>query len=201
MFCKNCGSMIPDGVNFCPACGTPVAAAPEDVTRQAQPEGTGAPEANPFESTQQNAGYAYGGSQSYDPNSYQQPYGSTGGTYTGAPVQSRSIVMCIILSIITCGIYAIYWQIVLVNDFNIVTEEPNETSGGIVFLFSLITCGIYELYWMYKAGNRMDNLKMRLGRERESRGVVYLLLALFGLGIVSFALIQNELNKIAEGTY
>lgn len=28
MFCKNCGNQIPDGVAFCAACGTPVAAAP-----------------------------------------------------------------------------------------------------------------------------------------------------------------------------
>ena len=28
MFCKNCGSQVPEGVAFCAACGTPVAAAP-----------------------------------------------------------------------------------------------------------------------------------------------------------------------------
>lgn len=28
MFCKNCGNQVPDGVAFCAACGTPVAAAP-----------------------------------------------------------------------------------------------------------------------------------------------------------------------------
>ena len=29
MFCKNCGSQLPDGVAFCTACGTPVSVAPQ----------------------------------------------------------------------------------------------------------------------------------------------------------------------------
>ena len=208
MFCKNCGSQIPEGVNFCPGCGTPVAVEPtRSAQTDAQPE-QGYTQNQGFEQNQgytqgqeASQGQAYSGNtyQGYDPNAYQQPYGGT--TYSGAPIQSRNIVLCIVLSLVTCGIYAIYWLIVMVNDLNIVTEEPNETSGGMVFLFSLITCGIYEIYWMYKAGNRMDDLKVRLGREKESRAIVYLLLTLFGLGIVAYALIQNELNKIAEGTY
>ena len=185
MFCKNCGAMIPDGVNFCPACGTATGAAQAETRRSAGPESSS------YDT----------GQTAYDTGQTAYDTGSSYSSYSGAPVQNRNIVLCIVLSIITCGIYAIYWQIVLVNDFNIVTEEPQETSGGMVFLFSLITCGIYQIYWMYKAGNRMDNLKVRLGRERESRGVVYLLLTLFGLSIVAYALIQNELNKIADGTY
>ena len=212
MFCKNCGSQIPEGVNFCPGCGTPVAIDPtRSASAGAQPEqdiqqnssvSQGAEQTQGFTESQRfESGEAYGGTayQGYDPNAYQQPYSGT--TYGGAPIQSRSIALCIILSIVTCGIYGIYWLIVLVNDLNIATEEPNETSGGMVFLFSLITCSIYEIYWMYKAGNRLDDLKVRLGRQRESRGIVYLLLSIFGLSIVAFALIQNELNKIAEGTY
>jgi len=203
MFCKNCGAMIPEGVNFCPACGTAVKATEAEPQRSAAQEtnsGNG-PEAFNGNAGSENTGYNAGRTTyetGYDTNTYRE---STSYEYSGAPVQNRNIVLCIILSIITCGIYGIYWQIVLVNDFNIVTEEPHETSGGMVFLFSLITCGIYQLYWMYKAGNRMDVLKVRLGRERESRGIVYLLLSLFGLSIVSYALIQNELNNIADGTY
>ena len=61
-------------------------------------------------------------------------------------IQERNIVTCIILSIITCGIYGIYWEICLVNDLNVAADTPNDTSGGMVFLLSIITCGIYMLY-------------------------------------------------------
>lgn len=107
----------------------------------------------------------------------------------GAP--QRSIALCIILSIITCGIYGIYWMIVLNDEINAASGEVNAPSGGMVFLLSLVTCGIYSLYWMYKMGERCDRIK---GYPANS-GVVYLLLGIFCLSIVSYALMQDTLNK------
>ena len=37
MFCKNCGSQVPEGIAFCAACGTPVAAAPAAAPVAAAP--------------------------------------------------------------------------------------------------------------------------------------------------------------------
>lgn len=66
-------------------------------------------------------------------------------------IQKRSIGMCIVLSIITCGIYALYWFVVLTDDTNrMLDDAQNETSGGMALLFTIITCNIYGLYWMYK---------------------------------------------------
>lgn len=114
-------------------------------------------------------------------------------------LQSRNIGLCIVLSIITCGIYAIVWLVQLVNDLNAAAKEPNATSGGVVFLLSIITCGIYMFYWMYKAGELVNKAKMLRGRPTDgSNGILYLVLSIFGLGIVSYALIQNELNQLAQ---
>ena len=55
-------------------------------------------------------------------------------------IQQRNIAVCIILSIVTCGIYGIYWFIVLSNDTNTVSNAENATSGGVAFVLSLITC-------------------------------------------------------------
>lgn len=55
--------------------------------------------------------------------------------------------MCIILSLITCGIYGIYWEYCIVQDSNTASNEPYATSGGMVILLSIVTCGIYGLYW------------------------------------------------------
>lgn len=112
-------------------------------------------------------------------------------------VQQRSIAMCIILSIVTCGIYGIYWFICLTNDTNAVAQTEG-TSGGMAFLLSLVTCGIYGLYWMYKQGEKLDNAKRAKGLSGESNsGILYLILSLFGLGIISYALMQDSLNKLA----
>ena len=113
---------------------------------------------------------------------------------------NRATSVCVLFfPYITCGIYAIVWLVQLVNDLNAAAKEPNATSGGVVFLLSIVTCGIYMLYWMYKAGELVNKAKMLRGRPTDgSNGILYLVLSIFGLGIVSYALIQNELNQLAQ---
>ena len=110
----------------------------------------------------------------------------------------RSIAVSIILSIVTCGIYGIFWFIKLVNETNEAAGLKNENSGGTVFLLSLVTCGIYAVIWYYKAGQKIiDAERMRRIPADSDSGLMYLLLSIFGLSIVADALIQSELNKIA----
>ena len=152
----------------CPNCGNPYDGNPAFCSR------CGAP----LSQYSENANY-YGGCQS--------------------PIQSRNIAVCVILSIVTCGIYGIYWFICMVNDLNYVSDHPDDTSGGVVFLLSLITCGIYGIYWFYKAGEKVSYIKSRTtGYPDSSTGILYLILALLGLQIINYCLIQNELNKVTE---
>ena len=58
-------------------------------------------------------------------------------------VKNKNIVVCILLSIITCGIYGIIWFINMTDDAAYVNDD-HELSGGKAFLFTLITCGIYN---------------------------------------------------------
>lgn len=118
--------------------------------------------------------------------------GNFSGGYYNFGIAPRNIALCILFSIITCGIYSIYWMIKINDEVNQLSGEPNATSGGMVFLFSLITCGIYGLYWMYKMGERCERIKrMPAGYT----GILYLVLGLVGFGIISYALIQDTLNK------
>jgi len=112
-------------------------------------------------------------------------------------VQKRNIAVCIILSFITCGIYTIVWFFQLTDDANTALGKPG-TSGGMAFLYSLITCGIFSFYWMYKQGEKLDEAKNNRGIVSSSSGVLYLILSIFGFGIISYALMQDSLNKIAE---
>ncbi len=113
-------------------------------------------------------------------------------------IQERNIVLCIVLSLVTCGIYGIYWFICMVNDVNTVAETPNDTNGVMVFILSIVTCSIYLLYWLFKAGEKIQTAQEKRNiAGTQNQGVIYLILTLFGLGIVAYALIQNELNKMA----
>ena len=113
-------------------------------------------------------------------------------------IKERDIAKCLLLSVVTCGIYSILWFIRLTDD----AEEAcgsECTPGGKSLLFSLISCGIYSYYWAYQQGERIADAKQKLGiGDGSSRGVLYLILHLTGLGIVSYALMQSELNEIAQ---
>ncbi|WP_100065754.1 DUF4234 domain-containing protein [Miniphocaeibacter massiliensis] len=116
-------------------------------------------------------------------------------------VQERNVALCIILSIITCGLYNLYWIVCLGDDLNIVTEEPQETSGGMLLLLTIITCGIYKFYWDYKAGERLDRMKNMRGIPSSNSGILYLILDLISVGIITNALIQNEINNHGRAYY
>ena len=116
-------------------------------------------------------------------------------------IKKRNVAVAILLSIVTCGIYAIYWQVCLVNDVNKVKEDENAKSGIVVFLLSLVTCTIYWLYWVFKTGECIDSAKTENGTPTSSRGLVYLLLSIFGLGIVAMAILQSDLNSLVVEDY
>ena len=59
-------------------------------------------------------------------------------------------------------------------------------SGGMAVLFTIITFGIYSFYWAYKLGKKVGD-----------SGALYLVLNLFGLGIVNYALAQSKINAAA----
>ena len=75
-------------------------------------------------------------------------------------IQRKSIGLCIVLSIVTCGIYGLYWLYCMAEDVNLVTARPNGPSGGLVLLLSIVTCNIYALYWFYRAGDDLDRQRV-----------------------------------------
>lgn len=194
MFCPHCGNAVADGAKFCPACGNQI----------------GAQQQNQNCNPQQNTGY----STQNTPPGYGQPYANQGygqGAYQNAPygapqygaapfvrpIVRRSVGLAILLSIITCGIYTIYWMICLANDLNAASGRYSDASGGSVILLSLVTCGIYQYYHAYKCGEKVDIIKTNSGIPSHGTSVTYLLLMIFGLGIIYYALAQSELNKVA----
>ena len=109
----------------------------------------------------------------------------------------RNIVVCILLSLITCGIYSIYWFIVMTDESNMVSDEQT-ASGGTAFLFTIITCGIYFYYWNYKMGQKLHQAGQKYNKPIGDNSIVYLLLSIFGLGIINYCIIQSDLNRFSK---
>lgn len=112
-------------------------------------------------------------------------------------MKQREIALYVILTIVTCGIFGFVWLAFMANDLKQLANEPEKMDGGLVVFLSIITCGIFMYYWYYQAGKSVEKAKyMRNMPSENASGVVYMILAFFGLSIVSMGLIQNELNNM-----
>ncbi len=116
-------------------------------------------------------------------------YGNYGGPPVAKPTPGaqhiqadRSLLMYILLSIITCGIYSCYFVYTMARDINILCRDDNQkTSGLLVFiLLTYFTCGFYALYWEYDICNRMASNAPRYRMIFQENGTTVLLWHLLG---------------------
>ena len=96
----------------------------------------------------------------------------------------------VIKKIIMYNIYIIFRKgtKVMIKERNIV----------VCVLLSIITCGIYGIYWNYKVGKEMYEANQKKGIITSDNSVMYLILSLVGFSIVTFCIVQNELNALAK---
>ena len=114
----------------------------------------------------------------------------------GVVVEKRSIATCIILTIVTLGIYSFYWMYKLHEETHAVAGETPTVSGGMLILLTIVTFGIYFMYWCYKQGERVDKIHAMRGAPAGNNAVLYLVLAIV-FSIIALCLMQNELNTYA----
>lgn len=131
--------------------------------------------------------------QTQQQNQYQQQVYNTNMPL----IKNRNIAMQVILSILTCGIYGLYWFITMTDESNVLSDEKT-ASGGMAILLTLVTCGIYSFYWNYKMGQKLNLAGRKYNKSISDNSVLYLVLPLFGLTIVNYCLIQSDLNKFSN---
>ena len=108
----------------------------------------------------------------------------------------KSVGVSILLSIVTCGIYAWVWFYQLLTTLYSQNNQPNNAAMDIVLSF--VTCGIYFIYMMYKIGKLESGMHHNLGLPPKDDSVLYLILSIFGLAIVVYAIVQSNINNIAD---
>lgn len=103
---------------------------------------------------------------------------------------NRNIVLCVVFSIITCGIYALYWMVKMNSEISDMAGEENKTSGALLIVLSIITCGIYMIYWNFKMGKCVNKIT-----GADNNHIIYLVLSIVELSIVNLILMQNTINS------
>jgi hypothetical protein len=106
-----------------------------------------------------------------------------------------SIGVGIILSLITCGLYGLFWQYKQMDVLNAWLGRK-EYDFWIWLLLSIVTCGVFALYYEYKMAKGINEIQEATGRRvNDDLALLCVLLAFVGVGIASIAIQQYEINR------
>ncbi len=122
-------------------------------------------------------------------------------SFTTGVVKEKSIGLCVVLSLVTCGIYSIYWLYTIAHDLNDLCESQNQEKGaepGLVVILSIVTCGIYLLYYLWKAGKMVSSLTRSNGHHPSDDSIVLMVLSILQLSLVSYCILQSHINGFAK---
>ena len=120
------------------------------------------------------------------------PPAAAGGT--GAIGQMRNPLTVVLLTLVTCGIYGLWWYY---RNFEDMKQYSGEGVGGGIGLLLAIFCGIVTIF-LYPA--EIGNLFEREGKEKPCSAVTgfWNLIPIAG-GIIYIYKCQNRLNMFWEG--
>jgi hypothetical protein len=111
------------------------------------------------------------------------------------------VPVCIILTVVTCGIYGLWYMYSLTNSLAEEYRDRPYRSGALVVVFAIITGGIYNIYWWYVTGQDIYDVLSRRGFQyAKDNSVIYLILDIFGLDLINIGLVQNDINTALSNT-
>ncbi|MBE6769112.1 MAG: DUF4234 domain-containing protein [Ruminococcaceae bacterium] len=106
-------------------------------------------------------------------------------------IKNRNIVTCIILSLVTCGIYSIYWVVCLARE-SVSVSDPNDSA-----ILEIVLCLFLPFLGFFLAEQKFANGCTAQGIPHKDNSILYLVLGLLGFSIVNYCMMQNDLNQIA----
>lgn len=106
-------------------------------------------------------------------------------------IKKRNIVAAVILSIVTCGIYGLYWAFMLGKEAASVKDPADSGILESILIMFIPFIGFYLAEKKFAAGCQEK------GIEHKDNSIIYLVLGLI-FPIADYCWMQSELNKIAE---
>lgn len=114
------------------------------------------------------------------------------------PEGYTGIVKLILLSIVTFSIYIYIWIYRVATFLSRRTPMALQSSPGVQVVLCLFV-PFYIIYWVYKQCKAIEDYKTRTtGLGSDDLSLICLLLCIFGFGIVAYALMQDQINKVVK---
>lgn len=112
------------------------------------------------------------------------------------PVFQNSPILVVILGIVTCGLYLIYWNMKAAKVLNAVAGR--EKISGPIALFAGC-CFPVNAYFYYLVGDTLGPLGEMIGRgsELKNQSTLLLVLGLF-FPMVAAMIVQGHINELYE---
>ena len=186
MFCKQCGTQLPDNAVFCTSCGArqrqaspqPTQPVQQNFQQQPYPQ-QGYPQQSYPQQDYQQQGYqqGYQQQQANPQNSYAQPNVNVYVNNVSNPQPpihplrtNRALWKIIVFSMLTFGIYALVVYCHVGEDINTVASRYDGKRtmhfALLTFIIAPITLGIATFVWQHRISGRMGN-------ELNRRGIDY----------------------------
>ena len=112
---------------------------------------------------------------------------------TQIPNFKNDPVLVLILSMLTCGLYLIYWNIKAAQVINAVADK--EVISQPVAIFAGC-CFPVNLYFYYLAGKEgLPNIYEKTGEAEKDQAVLLLILGFF-FPMIAAMIVQGDINKL-----
>ena len=117
-------------------------------------------------------------------------------------LKPRDVVLRILLTFVTCGLYGLYWMKTLTDDIHHFSERPMTPSGGKVVLLTLVTCSLYFYYWLYQISGELVEARREKGLSLDavSNATYTVTVVVTSLLAVVFSTLQS-MGDIPETAY
>lgn len=117
-------------------------------------------------------------------------------------LRERNPVPLILLSLITCGAYSLYWLYVVTRELRDALDQPS-LNPTVDVVLSVVTCGLWTIYAHYRNAGLLHRALTRYEPGARDQSVIVLILDLAALvtgvtWLIGLFVLQDEHNRLAR---
>ncbi|MBQ2823778.1 MAG: DUF4234 domain-containing protein [Oscillospiraceae bacterium] len=109
-------------------------------------------------------------------------------------IKNRSVVTVIVLTIVTCGIYGLYWYWQAMSSLD---EAGKKSNMPPIAQFLLLFLYVGGIVFAINANNNINAIRANKGLPEQDNMVLWLILFIV-FPIAGVALVQSAMNEVAD---